>query len=152
MSGYSFGNILGFFSHNGVSRDDTGKSQHRNTETRCDIHGKAKPCSRMSLLHLIHSYINISRLHMLRNGFDNILNLRSIPIHSPHTRISRRILMIMRSLACRTSGIHLLQAPQIHRLLQKRQHIRIKRLPVRVVEMVCLRLFHHYYQQIQSKS
>jgi hypothetical protein len=48
--------------------------------------------------------------------------------------------MVMRALPHQSRRIHLLQPPQIHRLLQQRQHIRIKRLPVRVVEVVLLGL------------
>lgn len=40
--------------------------------------------------------------------------------------------------------IHLLKAPQIHRRIQQWQDVRIERLPVRVVEVVCLGLKVHY--------
>jgi hypothetical protein len=95
----------------------TFPSSHKSREsnTRCNVP--------------IHSTVTRLLKHIL-----------SVLIHIPHTRILTRILMIMRALAHERRRIHLLQAPQIHRLLQQRQHIRIKRLPVWVVEVVLLGL------------
>lgn len=62
-----------------------------------------------------------------------------IRIHRPHTRIRHRILMQMRLHALRPR-IQFLGSAQIHRLLQQRVDVRVERLPVRVVEMVGLRL------------
>jgi hypothetical protein len=62
--------------------------------------------------------------------------LRSALVHGRNRRIRHRILVQMSLLA----RIHFLKPPQIHWRIQQRNHIWIKRLPVRVVQMVLLRL------------
>lgn len=68
--------------------------------------------------------------------------LLSILIHRANSRIPQRILMHMRPLPRQDihARVHLLKAPQIHRRIQQRQDVRIKRLPVWVVEVVLLGL------------